>query len=75
MKIKQESLQRCSGQVAVRVLLSIHSLQVLFLYQDVDAFLSTTGRQMRFSSQTAVGGLTSGLVGYLNDRNSGFKSG
>lgn len=37
-------LQR-SGQVAVCVFLSIHSLQVLLLYQDVDAFLSTRGRQ------------------------------
>lgn len=30
---------RRSGQVAVGVLLSVHSLQVLLLDQDVDAFL------------------------------------
>lgn len=47
-QIKQESRWaggRSSGQVAVRVLLAIHSLQVLLLNQDVDAFLSTRGRQ------------------------------
>lgn len=42
---RRRRLQRRSGQVAVRVLLPVHSLQVLLLYQDVDAFLSTRGRQ------------------------------
>lgn len=36
---------RRSGQVAVCVLLPVHSLQVLLLYQDVNAFLFTRGRQ------------------------------
>lgn len=44
-------MQQRSGQVAVRVLLAINSLQVLFLYQDVDAFLSTRGRQQRVTAQ------------------------
>lgn len=44
----EESWQRRSGQVAVCVLLTIHPLQVLLLYQDVDAFLATRGRQATF---------------------------
>lgn len=35
-------VQVCLGQVAVCVLLSIHALQILLLYQDVDAFLTET---------------------------------
>ena len=41
----EESQRQRSGQVAVRVLLAVHPLQILLLYQDVDAFLSTGGRQ------------------------------
>lgn len=42
---RADGVQQHLGQVAVCVLLSIHSLQILLLYQDVDAFLSTRGRQ------------------------------
>ena len=37
----------CSGQVAVGVLLSIHALQILLLYQDVDAFLTETQKKKK----------------------------
>lgn len=43
-----------SGQVAVGVLLSVHSLQVLLLYQDVDAFLATRGRQSAQSAKSHI---------------------
>ena len=37
-----ENNEKVLSQVAVRVFLSIDTLQVLLLYQDVDAFLKDT---------------------------------
>lgn len=45
IKVRGVAAAMRSGQVAVGVFLSVHSLQVLLLYQDVDAFLATRGRQ------------------------------
>lgn len=71
------------GQVTVGVLLSVHSLQILFLYEDVDALLQNTEKMSKRCEETVRSVMLIPLlllwgtsaITHFDDRDSGFEPG